>query len=227
MGSTVWLGLAGLGAARRWWTAREDELPSRRRDEIIFCCAVLQMLFVLRFFGPPASWTYYPYLLVIGVAATTAVSIGPALVALALMVVALVPQIVYLDSAALQWKESARSPVTAGLWADSSERAEWATVERLVAGHRAVAVGVAGCAPLLAPHFEMPIGAYLVAAEATPAEVERTIARVKTAEFVVRPASESIGDPISFWPELTRALDNLEVVWKGRIYQVCRRKSVP
>jgi hypothetical protein len=139
--------------------------------------------------------------------------------------VAVVPQLVYLDSAASQWKSLARSQVTAGLWTDANERAEWAMVEHLIAGHRAVSVGVAGCAPLLAPNFEPPIGAYLVAAEATPEEVERTIARVKTAEIVVRPASESIGDPISFWPELTRAFDDLEVVWKGRVYQVCRQKT--
>ena len=222
MGSTVWLALAALGAG--WRLLRTPEGEFRRRDEIIFCCGVLQTLFVLRFFGPPASWTYYPYLLVMGVAATSAVSIVPALVAFALAVVALVPQLAYLGSAAVQWKTSARSPVTAGLWADSSERAEWAIVERLVAGRRAVAVSIAGCAPLLAPNFERPIGAYLAPAATTPAEVERTIARIKTAEMVVRPASESIGDPISFWPEMTRALGELEVVWKGRVYQVCRRR---
>jgi hypothetical protein len=223
MGATVWLALAALGAG--WRLPRTPEGEFRRRDEIIFCCGILQTLFVLRFFGPPASWTYYPYLLVIGVAATSVVSSGPALIALALAMVAVVPQLVYLDSAASQWKSLARSQVTAGLWTDANERAEWAMVEHLIAGHRAVSVGVAGCAPLLAPNFEPPIGAYLVAAEATPEEVERTIARVKTAEIVVRPASESIGDPISFWPELTRAFDDLEVVWKGRVYQVCRQKT--
>jgi hypothetical protein len=97
-------------------------------------------------------------------------------------------------------------------------------VEHLIAGRRAVAVGVAGCVPLIVPNFAPPIGAYLVAAEATPAEVERTVARIKAAEMVVRPASESIGDPISFWPAMTHALANLEVIWKGRVYQVCRRR---
>jgi hypothetical protein len=225
MGSTVWLALIGPGAGWRLSRAPDGESPERRRDEIILCCAVLQTLFVLRFFGPPASWTYYPYLLLMGVAATSAIGNGPALVAFALAVVALVPQLASLELAARQWNTLARSPVTAGLWAESNERAEWSTVARLIAGHHAVAVGVAGCAPLLAPNFELPIGAYLVPGEATPAEVERTIARIKTAEMVVRPASESIGDPISFWPEMTRALDDLEIVWKGRVYQVCRRRS--
>jgi len=227
MGSTVWLALAGAFAGWRLLIAPATSAPTRTRDEIIFCCGLLQTLFVLRFFGPPMSWTYYPYLLVMGVAATSALSYGPAVVAFALAVVALVPQLAYLASGALQWKSMAPSPVTAGLWADANERAEWATVQRLIAGHRAVAAGVAGGVPLLAPNFEPPLGAYLVPDESTPAEVERTIARVKTAEMVVRPASISIGDPISDWRELTRAFDNLDVVWKGRVYQVCRRKPAP
>lgn len=224
MGATIWLALAGACAGWRLLNAPVTPAPVRTRDEIIFACGLLQTLFVLRLFGPPMSWTYYPYLLAIGVAATSAVSYGPAVVAFALAAVALVPQLAYVASAALQWKSSAPSPVTAGLWAGANERAEWATVERLVAGHRAVAVGVAGGVPLLAPNFEPPLGAYLVPDESTPAEVERTIARVKTAEMVVRPASISIGDPIADWPELTRALDNLDLVWKGRVYQVCRRR---
>ncbi len=224
MGSTVWLALAGLFAGWQLLSAPVRSAPTRTRDEIIFCCGLLQTLFVLRLFGPPMSWTYYPYLLVMGVAAASAVSYGPALVAFALAVVVLVPQLVYLASGALQWKSMTPSPVTAGLWADANERAEWANVQRLVAGHRAVAIGVAGCVPLLAPNFEPPIGAYLVPDESTPTEVERTIARVKTAEMVVRPASVSIGDPIASWPELTRAFDNFDLVWKGRVYQVCRRR---
>lgn len=224
MGSTVWLAIAGLWAGWRLWSSTGEDEPSRNRNEIIFCCAVLQTLFVLRFFGPPLSWTYYPYILVMGVAASSVLNSGTAMVAVALTVVAFVAQVVSVSVAAAKWKISAPSPVTAGLWADADQRAEWSTVSHLIAGHRTVAVGVAGCVSILFPDFEKPIGAYLVRDEATPSEVERTIERIKTADLVVRPASESIGDPISFWPELTRTLDNLEVVWKGRIYQVCRRR---
>ena len=227
MGSTIWLALAATFAGWRLLSAPVAAAPTRARDELIFCCGLLQTLFVLRFFGPPMSWTYYPYLLLLGVAATSTLSFGPAMVALALAAVALVPQLAYLASGALQWKSMAPSPVTAQLWADSNERAEWATVERLIAGHRAVAVGVAGGVPLLAPNFAPPLGAYLVPDESTPAEVERTIARVNAAEFVVRPASVSIGDPATDWPALTRAFDHLEVVWKGRVYQVDRHRPSP
>jgi hypothetical protein len=87
---------------------------------------------------------------------------------------------------------------------------------------------VAGGASILFADFEKPIGAYLVRDEATPVEVERTIERIQSADFVVRPASESIGDPISFWPDLTSTLNHLQVVWKGQVYQVCRpEKLVP
>jgi hypothetical protein len=223
MGSTLWLAIAAAWAGGRLCSsAREDE--SRNRDEIIFCCAVLQTLFVLRIFGPPLSWTYYPYIVVMGLAASSLLGTGPAIVAVALTVVAFVAQVVNLGVGAAEWKISTPSPITAGLWAHAGERAEWTTVAHLIAGHRTVAVGVAGGASILFPDFEKPIGAYLAPAAALPAEAERSIARIKAADMVVRPASESIGDPISFWPDLTHTLDHLEVVWKGRVYQVCRRR---
>jgi hypothetical protein len=213
----------------------EETIVARRRDEIIFCCAVLQTLFVLRFFGPPLSWTYYPYLVVMGVAAASTmnyiavmrvaaestINYAASRVTMALTALALVAQIVALTVAATEWKSTAPTSIAAGLWADANERAEWSTVTRLIAGHRTVAVGVAGAASILFPDFEKPVGAYLVRDEVTPSEVARTIGRIKAADLVVRPASESIGDPISFWPEMTRTLDNLQVTWKGHTYQVC------
>jgi hypothetical protein len=218
-----------------------ETIVARRRDEIIFCCAVLQTLFVLRLFGPPLSWTYYSYLVVMGVAAASTmnyvavmgvaaestINFAALRVTMALTALAFVAQIVALTVAATEWKSTAPTLIAAGLWADANERAEWITVTRLIAGHRTVAVGVAGAASILFPDFEKPVGAYLVRDEATPSEVARTIERIKGADFVVRPASESIGDPISFWPEMTRTLDNLQVIWKGHTYQVCHPHYVP
>lgn len=224
MGSTVWLAVAGIWAGWGLWTSSRDDALVRTRHEIIFCCAVLQTLFVLRIFGPPLSWTYYPYVLVMGLAASSLLGTGPAIVAVALTAVAFVAQIVNLGVGMAEWRLAAPSPITAGLWAHADERAEWNTVAHLIAGHRTVAVGVAGGASILFPDFEKPIGAYLAPAAALPAEAELSIARIKAADMVVRPASESIGDPISFWPDLTQTLSRLEVVWKGRVYQVCRRR---
>jgi hypothetical protein len=147
------------------------------------------------------------------------------MVVLTLTLVAFIAAIVSISMAAAEWKISSPSPTAAGLWADAGESAEWANVMRLIAGHRTVAVGVAGGASILFADFEKPIGAYLVRDEATPVEVERTIERIQGADFIIRPASESIGDPISFWPELTSTLDHLQVVWKGQVYQVCRPKK--
>jgi hypothetical protein len=223
MGSTLWLALAGIWAGWRLWLSPRDE-SDRTRDEIIFCCAVLQILFVLRIFGPPLSWTYYPYIVVMGLAASSSLGTGPAIVAVALTGVAFIAQVVNLGVGAEEWKLAAPSPITAGLWAHADERAEWTTVTHLIAGHRTVAVGVAGGASILFPGFEKPIGAYLAPAAALPAEAQLSIARIKAADMVVRPASESIGDPISFWPDLTHTLNHLEVVWKGGVYQVCRRR---
>jgi hypothetical protein len=225
IGSTVSLAIAGLWAGWRLWPSVREDQSSRNRDEIIFCCAVLQTLFVLFIFGPPSSWTYYPYVLVIGLAASSLLSQGAATIVIGLAAVAFVAQVVSVSTAAAEWKILAPSSVTAGLWSDEGERAEWLTVEHLIAGHRTVAVGVAGGASILFPDFEKPIGAYLAPAAAMPVEIERSIERIKAAEMVVRPASESIGDPVSFWPELTRTLDQLDVVWKGRFYQVCRPRS--
>jgi hypothetical protein len=219
VGATIWLALTGGWAGWRLWLSDHS---NRSRNEIILCCAVLQTLFVMRFFGPPLSWTYYPYILVMGTAASSALNRASAMAVLTLTLVAFMAEIVSISVAAAEWKISSPSPTAAGLWADAGERAEWANVMRLIAGHRTVAVGVAGGASILFANFEKPVGAYLVRDEATPAEVERTIERIQTADFVVRPASESIGDPISFWPALTNTLDHLQLVWKGHVYQVCR-----
>jgi hypothetical protein len=287
LGSTIWLALAGLfagshllsrhlfaGSRVRSSPPNDDAAGSRlssptvdrsnddsagqRRDEIVFCCAVLQTLFVLRFFGPPTSWTYYPYIVVMGVAAASMMNSVTARVTMLLVFVAFVALDASLVGASSQWKTYAPSALTAGLWADAGDRAEWRTVTRLISGPRTVAVsvastareplrrdefaessgavplpsagprvialGVAGAASILFPQFEKPIGAYLVRDEATPAEVERTIERIKAADFVVRPASVSLGDPIYAWPEMTRAFDNFDVIFKGRTFQVLRNR---
>ena len=98
------------------------------------------------------------------------------------------------------------------------------TTRTIPPGPRAVAIGVAGAASILFPEFEKPRGAYLVRDEATPAEVARIIEQIKTAAFVVRPASVSIGDPIYAWPEMVHAFDNFDVIFKGRTYQVLHHR---
>jgi hypothetical protein len=225
IGSTVWIALAGVLAGWRWWSSPHDDQSNRNREEIILSCAILQTLFVLRMFGPPLSWTYYPYLLVMGVAAASVLNSRTALFTSGLIMVALMAQIVSFSAAALEWKIKAPAAATAGLWVNAGERAEWRAVSGLIGGHRTFAVSIAGGAPILFPNLEKPVAAYLVHGLTTPAEVARTVEEIKTVDLVIRPASESIGDPISFWPELTQALNGLEVIWKGRLYQVCRRKS--
>jgi len=333
LGSTIWLALAGLlagshlfgwhlfPASRLRCPFPNNDSAAHRRDEIVFCCAVLQTLFVLRFFGPPTSWTYYPYIVVMGVVAASVMNSITARVTMLLVFVAFVAQDASLVAASSQWKTSTPSASTAGLWADAGDRAEWSTVTRLISGPRtgavgvagapsttvprpptaspaspsrpassasrpmrrdesagivtnevsdsepaarrnaratmlntdptapllapealaspsttqiatatppqrprAVALGVAGAASILFPQFEKPIGAYLVRDEATPAEVARIIEQIKAADFVVRPASVSIGDPIYAWPEMTRAFDKFQVIWKGQTFQVCRHR---
>ncbi len=216
--------------------ARVDHL----RNEIVLCCAVLQTLFVLRFFGPPASWTYYPYIVVMGVAAASMMNAVTMRITMLLVFVAFVALDASLVIAGSQWKTSTPSALTASLWADAADRAEWSTVTHLItaprsptsnflrsvatASPRAVAIGVAGAASILFPEFEKPLGAYLVRDEATPAEVARVIEQIKAADFVVRPVSVSIGDPIYAWPEMVRAFDNFDVVFKGRTFQVLGRR---
>lgn len=228
-----------LTPSRSWSSPPNEGETGHLRDEIVFCCALLQTLFVLRFFGPPASWTYYPYVLVMGVAAASVMNSIATRVTMLLVVVAFVAQDASLVGMSSLWKTSAPSALTAGLWADTTDRAEWSTITRLITasptspsldgaasgtGPRAMAVGVAGGASILFPQFEKPVGAYLVPDEATPAEIARTIERIKTADFVVRPASVSLGDAINSWPEMTRAFDRFEVIWKGRSFQVCRHR---
>ena len=38
-------------------------------DEVIACCGIMQLAFLTGFYGGFASWTYYYYILIIGLAA--------------------------------------------------------------------------------------------------------------------------------------------------------------
>ena len=99
----------------RLWSSPPNEVEAvHLRDEIVFCCAILQTLFVLRFFGPPTSWTYYPYIVVMGVAAASRMNSVTARVTMMLVFVVFVAQDANLVGMSSLWKTSAPSAITAG-----------------------------------------------------------------------------------------------------------------
>jgi hypothetical protein len=147
IGSTLWLLVCGALAAKRILRSSGE---GRATDEVVLCCAILQLSFVWLFFGGFFSWFYYLYLLLIG--AAIAATWGPRCryVACILALIAAVGQKTELSGLYHAWRATAPSREMANLWASPAERNEWTNVlgivqaERQPAGGGAIVLDVEG-----------------------------------------------------------------------------------
>jgi hypothetical protein len=151
----------------------------------------MHLAFVLFFFGNPFSWFYYSYVLVLGIAATSAGQTATRnVVVWGLALIALIGEKSYLYDSTTRWLASAREPTTAELWAPADERAEWQKVVALIKGvnshdHSAALLARTGCAELLFPEFLSPVSLFLDPGLATKAEMMRKRAQIQHASTVV------------------------------------------
>jgi hypothetical protein len=99
--------------------------------ELLCTCAILQIGFVALFYGSPASWTYYAYIVAAGIMATEALGRLSVPAIAALCVLAALANYDGIRSAVSAWKTMKPSAATAGLYAASGERAEWDRVSSL------------------------------------------------------------------------------------------------
>ena len=194
-------------------------------DEIILSCTILLTSFVLMFYGSAPSWTYYVFLMPIGMAVAT--SYQRANIAFATCVIALFALI----SAAVSTRDSTRAWLnesaereTSWLWATDDERNEWLEVERLARNGPAAFVSYAGAGSLLSPEFSPPTMLFLVPGNYLPSEIERERAQLASSNVIT---ACSLGvDPLSWltsYPELKSALEGTVVAFKTRDLVVLTR----
>lgn len=231
LAASVWLIVAGVVAA--WQILRKaastesiENTECARRNEIVACCGGMIAMFIFVMFGGPTSWSIYSYVLVMGVAAASLPGLMRARIASLLTLVAIIGQIGLLVTDRALMTTTAPNSITAGLWSDTTERDEWAKVVALTQDTRAPIVAIDGSAALLQPGFAPPASPYLIRGIAKPQELNRTIGEVLSAPMVVVPISPAVGGyALTDWPALARALGQLEVVWRGQLFVVYRRRE--
>jgi hypothetical protein len=221
--ATLWLIVAGLRAGRRLLST-----PSAREitaDEFVLTCAILHVTFVTVFFGSEVSWRYYCYILVMGVAATSIRDRQSARIAGLLAVMALLGNVSHFAQIAGQWRTTAPSPVTAGMWASSEEVQAWEQVQRAIDGHRALLLTAMGCGPVLSTQFEPPFANHFTPGELMPDQLARLTRQIDGAQRIVVVISAGFGNMLVWWPDIQRALDGHERLWKGKSFAVYGARS--
>ncbi|MGA7869544.1 MAG: hypothetical protein WCA22_01470 [Candidatus Binatus sp.] len=251
--ATLLLAGAGAVAGYRLLIGTGLQTTRARAEEIVLTCALLQLGFICMFFGNQYSWTYYFYVLAIGLAAATVLSVPwkylVALVAVSFPLVkvnkllverfvmpgtasaAVSPKISPLFDASQGngftyrlWSSSAPDPQTAGLWSTSQERAEWSEVLAKIRGHRTVLLEWFGCGDLLFPEFSPPVTALLAPGASSIGDVNRKLAQLRSASMIVIPNWQiSILDTS---PAIGRQVRrDFEPTWKGDHFVVWSRRS--
>jgi len=222
LGTLVLLG-GGMAALRR--LTRGDSTAERAlRDEIIATCAAVHFGFVVLLFGHRGTWFYSLPMLILGLATLAAGDPRP-LPRLALWLLAVL-LLVNDRSKAVEivrcWQTESPAAVTLNLWADAAEREEWARVLELTSGERPALLAMCDGGALLTPGFALPEVGYLVPGNALPAEVRRKAAQLASASMIVSALAPD-WPGFTFWPEITAAFKDCELVMEGHFVRVYRR----
>jgi hypothetical protein len=224
LAGTLWLVAAGL---RGGWKLIIG-IPYARSsaaDEFVLTCAILQVAFITVFFGTQVSWRYYCYILVMGVAATSIRDLLAARIVKLLACLALLGHLSHFAELRTQWRSTAPSSVTAGMWASPEEVHEWQQVQRAIDGHRTLLLTAMGCGPVLSAQFEQPFADHFNPGELMPGQLARLMRHIDSAQRIVVVISAGFGDMLVWWPDIQRALDGHELLWKGQSFAVYGARS--
>jgi hypothetical protein len=222
MASTLYLIAAAIALAIGYI----PEKGRTRVGEVIVTCAILHISFVFLFFGSAASWIYYSYLLAIGCGLTTEMGTGWRRVAVPLCVLAVLSWYSTESSVYSQWKTSSSIPETAGLWSLPNEAVEWNKVVGMARHEKMVVVDTKGAVELLYPEFGKPVSMFLDPGLMTAGDIARTTARLKAADAFVVPAMVRMFEGLPDAPEITQAMKDFDLEWKGYFFEVYRRRGV-
>lgn len=209
------------------WRILQRRIAAPGNYEIVLTCVLLYVGFLGLFYGPPASWTYYVYLLVMGVIATAAWSAAASRVVWGLCLLAAIGNYGTVKSSIIAWSTMKQSSMTAGLFALPAESAEWNRVTSMVNDENPALFTWDGGAEVLFPWLPKPVGAFIVPGVATSSELQRKVQQLRSAKAIVIPTIPEFGNPITNWPgpEFQTALDNTTLVFKGVYFEVYERAA--
>jgi hypothetical protein len=197
-------------------------------DEVVLTCVLLHTAFVLFMFGPPITWTYCSYILVLGViiANQTPPWLSRTVISLMIVLGLLSNKAGLIDLRRL-YATTQPLPQAYGLWATRNEVVDWEHVLDLVRGHRTTLLVELGAGAVIAPELEKPTTFCMTAGHALEPELQRQIGTMRHVEFIVSPISSvedvegpSYGHVLEYYPELARELDRDKMIYKGEYFVV-------
>jgi hypothetical protein len=211
----------------RGWRMLRSRIPAPGNYEIALTCFLLHLGFVGLFYGAPASWTNYAYILVMGVAATDAWSAANSRLVWGLCILAAIGNYGEFKSSLVAWKTMKQSSVTAGLFAPPAEAAEWDHVTSLVKAQNPALFTWLGAAEVMFPWLRKPVGAFFVPGVASNSEIQHKVQQLRSAKAVIIPTIPEFAIPVMNWPgpEFQTVLDNATPVFKGSYFEVYERPA--
>jgi hypothetical protein len=201
----VWaLGLLALSRlARGFWkrrTARGDGETPRSTDPLVLTIALLHAAFVFAFYAWAGSWTYYSYLLPLGLLVGLR---GGGRQVVLLRVLVVLGALGLLErgwDGYSRWWGMQRVPEAAGLWAYPDELAE-AQRARALARERNGLFLVNGALPLIWPDVQTPAVWFLSPGVLTAPEIDRVREQLRQANVVVLYKKYDQKQEAWKWPE--------------------------
>ena len=217
---------AAVAVAMRGWTKSIDLTG---RVEAASACAVLHLVFVLVFFGNAWSWSYYFYLLPMGLIALIPFAPGrfPILASCLLLPLAFGGLRSSILPGVHEWQNYRRGPETAGLFAAPDERDEWIQVQKFLAGRTSSFLALSDGAGSFLPGVEPPTLWFLVRGGTKPREITRKVQELANAMFIVETRIDGPW-PSDLFQEFLEPLSSCERVLDTRFYRVHQRvESTP
>ena len=219
--ASVLLLVAGLVATWRIVQRQRVRRTWRTTDECVVVAAALHLTFVSTMFAGDWSWSYYAYLLLMGLVAAWRLGRFFRSSLLALAILAALGCQTQFAAGLLAWSHTRATASTAGLWETNEYRAEWERVRSSTRDHHSMILVFAGAAPLWFSEFEGLPTFHLARGVVLPLELQRDIARIEAAERVVIPSYglQAFFAPAS-WPEFEQLSHRRETLWSGRFFRV-------
>jgi hypothetical protein len=218
IGSVV---LVAAAAASVWRLARARPGRHDLNAEVVACCGIMHLVFLTSFYGDRMSYTYYYYIMIIGLVALSARDRRWAIAIALLAMVALIGNKDLGGHIKQNWRDSRPGADTFGLWADAPCRQEWQQV-RMILGDRTglLLTGGGGCLKMFMPQLLDQEDFMLAAGWPLPVELRRTHHQAASADVILfnnqSPARNIPG-------QFHEVLDGCELVWSGKLFAVYRR----
>ena len=221
VGSAV---LAAAAAASVWRLVRERATENDLNSEVIACCGIMHLIFVTSFYGARMSWTYYYYILIIGLVAVAARSRHLTVVIAMLAVAALAGDKDIGNWIKIQWQNNTATADTFGLWADYTDREEWRKVKEIIRHkHGSFLTNQGGCLEIFVPELGESEDFFLNPGYPTPSELRRKLHQLGNAEILLTCQTGTGKYFLDHWPEFREALEHFELAWAGKLFRVYRR----